>query len=197
MPSKDLHFKSGQAATYPVDQHAGCPSWGSSKNEWKASTASLSLSQAQGWSMCPVRRGSDNPCRGKDAPNPSGHCNLARPMWLNSCCLKQQFTSRLENGSNKNINGTQPDRWFSVKKRLCIWRNGGKIFISIERETLSSSPTHFSEVTNQWFLFITIGGKNKNPEIYEQCYLFIIQKLFSYHMVGKFTERQSERKLPA
>ena len=134
MPSEDLHVKSGQDAAYPVDQHAGCPSWGSSQSEREASTTSLSLPQAQGWSMCPVKRGSDNPYRGKDAPNPSGQCNLARPMRLNSCCLKQQFTSRLENGSNKNINGTQPERWFSVKKRLCIRRNGGKIFISIERE---------------------------------------------------------------
>ena len=134
MPSEDLHVKSGQDAAYPVDQHAGCPSWGSSQSEREASTTSLSLPQAQGWSMCPVKWGSDNPCRGKDAPNPSGQCNLARPMRLNSCCLKQQFTSRLENGSNKNINGTQPERWFSVKKRLCIRRNGGKIFISIERE---------------------------------------------------------------
>jgi len=85
----------------------------------------------------------------------------------------------------------------SKKETLHKEKWGENIYIHRERETLSSSPTHFSEVTNQWFLFIPTGEKNKNPEIYEQCCLFIIQKLFSYHMVGKFTERQSERKLPA
>lgn len=64
-----------------------------------------------------------------------------------------------------------------------------KIFIYTERDGIFFSNT-FSEV-------IPIGGKNKNTEIYEQCCLFIIQELSSYHMLGKFTERQSERKLPA
>lgn len=49
---------------------------------------------------------------------------------------------------------------------------GGYFYPEKERETLSSSPTHFSEVTSQWFLFILIGGKNKNPEIYEQLFIY-------------------------
>lgn len=67
----------------------------------KASAGSLLLPQEQRGSMCPIKKETDISSREKDAPNPSGQCNLARPMWLYSCCLKQQFTSGLENGSNK------------------------------------------------------------------------------------------------
>lgn len=126
--------------------------------------------------------------------------HLVSAIWLGPCgyyhiALEQQFTSRLENGNKKTK--TESSQKTPRKKGFCIRRNGRKIFIYIYKETLSSPPTHFSEITNLCFLFIPIGGKNKNPEIYEQCCLFIIQELSSYHMVGKFTEKQSERKLPA
>ena len=119
--------------------------------------------------------------QGKNAPNPSGHCNLARPMWLNSCCLKQQFTSRLENGSNKNINGTQPDSWFSVKKKkkrereretLHMEKWGENIYIHRERDIIFFSNTFLWSYKSMVSIYYHWREKQKPWDLWAVLFIY-------------------------
>lgn len=74
---------------------------------------------------------------------------------------------------------------------------GGNIYIQRKRERHYLLLQHiFLKLQVNGFCLFPLEGKTKTLRFMSSC-LFIIQKLPSYHMVGKFTERQSERKLPA
>lgn len=61
---------------------------------------------------------------------------------------------------------------------------GGKDYrIHRERDIIFFSKYIFLKLQINGFYLFPLR-ENKTPEIYEQCCLFIIQKLFSYHMVG-------------